>query len=170
MRRLNFSAWLVALSLLLGGGLSIATADPAAAKAGPVTLHKGNNLVTLTWVDRAKGAAFVGTIGNLAIDGLSAQPDPHTENFEVGGELEGRESFTLKLSLVSAKATEIEFRAVGKLGKSQIRGTAQLSLPATTTGSANLSFTGSLGATAISGDIPLPAGTTDHVTGTLKVG
>jgi hypothetical protein len=52
----------------------------------------------------------------------------------------------------------------------QLRGTAQPSLPTTATGSANLSFTGRLGGTAISGDVPLPVDTTDHVTGNIKVG
>jgi hypothetical protein len=170
MRRLKFSAFLLSVSLLLGAGLALATADPAGAKAGPVALHKGNNPVTLTWVARTNGAAFVGTIGNLAIDGASVQPDPHSEDFNVAGKLEGRESFTVKLSYVGTKGTVVTFRAIGKLGGAPLRANAQLSLPTTATGSANLSFTGSLGGTAISGEVPLPADTTDHITGNIKVG
>jgi hypothetical protein len=170
MQKLKFSVLLLAVPFLVIGGLTVVTADPAVAKSGPVTLHKGSNLVTLTWVARTNGAAFVGTIGNLAIDGASVQPQPHSENFDVTGKLEGRESFTVKLSLVSAKATGVSFRGTGELGTAQLRGTARLSLPTTATGSANLSFTGTLGGTAISGNVPLPADTTDHVTGKIKVG
>jgi hypothetical protein len=67
------------------GGLTLVTADPADAKTGPVTLHRGSNLVTLTWVARTSGAAIVGTIANLDIYGVSVQPDPHTEDFDVAG-------------------------------------------------------------------------------------
>jgi hypothetical protein len=96
--------------------------------------------------------------------------NPSQEKFDVTGKLEGREGFAVTLTLVSAKATAVSFRATGKLGEARLRAAAQLSLPATATGSADLSFTGTLGGTAISGNVPLPVDTTDHVAGSIKVG
>jgi len=170
MRGAKLSALLLAMSLTLIAGLTAATADPAAGKAAPVTLHKGSDRITLTWVARSNGAAFVGTIGNLAIYGSSRQPDPDSENFDVLGQLEGRTDFNVNLSLIGAKPTGLTFRATGKLGHAQILGTAELALPASTTGNASLSFAGTLGGIAISGTVPLPTDTTDHVAGKIKVG
>jgi hypothetical protein len=170
VRGIKLSALVLATSLTLTGALTIATAESAAGKSGPVTLHKGSDRITLTWVARANGAGFVGTIGNLSIDGASVQPDPHLGTFDVSGQLEGKTNFNVKLSVIGATATEIIFRATGKLGATQVRGKAALALPTSPTGNGSLSITGTLGGKAISGTIPLPADTTDHVAGKIKVG
>jgi hypothetical protein len=169
MRRFKPSALLLVASLALSAGIAVALADPAAGK-GPVTLHKGSDKITLTWVARANGAGFIGTIGNLTIEGSSVQSNPHSENFAVSGQLEGKTNFNVNLALIGAKPTELTFRATGKLGAATIRGKAEIDLPASATGNASISLTGTLGGKAISGTIPLPADTTDHVAGKIKVG
>jgi hypothetical protein len=170
MRGIKSAVPVLVTTLILSAGLTVTTASPASAKAHPVTLHKGNDAITLTWVSRPKGAGFIGTIGNLSVEGVSKQSAPHSEIFHVAGQLEGKTNFTLLLSLIGAKPTELTFRATGKVGASNLRGKVEIALPASATGDASLSLTGTLGTMAISGTIPLPADTTDHVSGEITLG
>jgi hypothetical protein len=62
MRGIKFSALLLGASLVFSGGLTLATAVPAAAKAGPVTLHKGNDRIMLTGIARTNGNHVAGTV------------------------------------------------------------------------------------------------------------
>lgn len=110
MRWIKSSALFLAASLTLGAGLTALTADPAAGTTGQATLHKGSDKITLTWVARKNGAAFLGTIGNLSIEGSSVQPDPDVGTFDVSGKLEGKTNLHLTLSLASAKPTALAFR------------------------------------------------------------
>ena len=109
MRWIKSSALFLAASLTLGAGLTALTADPAAGTTGQATLHKGSDKITLTWVARKNGAAFLGTIGNLSIEGSSVQPDPDVGTFDVSGKLEGKTNLHLTLSLASAKPTALAF-------------------------------------------------------------
>ena len=169
MRWIKPSALLLVASLLLGAGLTVVPADPVAGKEKPVTLHKGNDKITLTWVARTNGTAFIGTIGNVSIDGSSVQPNPDAANFVVTGQLEGSTNLKLALSLVAAKATALTFRATGTIGEQALKGKVAIAIPASATGSGSLSLSGTLGGRAITGYVPLPADTTNHVAGTMKV-
>jgi hypothetical protein len=169
MRWIKSSALLLAASLILGAGLTVVTADPVAGKENPVRLHKGNDKITLTWVARTNGTAFVGTIGNLSIDGSSVQPNPDAADFVVTGQLEGKTNLKLTVSLVAAKATALTFRATGTIGDEALKGKVAIAIPASATGSGSLSLSGTLGGRAISGNVPLPADTTNHVAGKIRV-
>ena len=170
MRWIKPSALFVAASLTLGAGLAAVTADPAAGKTGQVTLHKGSDKITLTWVARANGAAFLGTIGNLSIEGSSMQPDPAVGTFDVSGKLEGKTNLHVTLSLTGAKPTALTFRANGNIGGAKLKGTVEIALPVSATGSGSLTLKGTLGGRPISGNIPLPADTTNQVAGKISVG
>jgi hypothetical protein len=62
MRGIKFSALLLTSSLIVSGGLTLATATPAAAKASPVTLHKGNDRIMLTGIVGTNGNHAAGTV------------------------------------------------------------------------------------------------------------
>jgi hypothetical protein len=170
VRWIKSSALLLAASLTLGAGLAVVTAGPVAAKERPVTLHKGNNKITLTWVSRANGTAFLGTIGNVSIEGSSVQPNPNAADFDVTGQLEGKTNLKLTLALMAANARALTFRATGTIGDEALKGKVAIAIPASPTGNGSLSLSGTLGGKAISGNVPLPADTTNHVAGKIKVG
>ncbi len=169
MRWIKSSALFLAASLTLGAGLTALTADPAAGTTGQATLHKGSDKITLTWVARKNGAAFLGTIGNLSIEGSSVQPDPDVGTFDVSGKLEGKTNLHLTLSLASAKPTALAFRANGNIGSAKLKGAVEIAFPDSATGSGSLTLRGTLGGKAVSGTISLPADTTNHVAGRINI-
>jgi hypothetical protein len=62
MRGIKFSALLLASSLIVSGGLTLATATPAAAKTSPVTVHQGIDRITLTGIAETNGNHVAGTV------------------------------------------------------------------------------------------------------------
>lgn len=62
MRGIKFSALLLAASLFGGGGLTLATATPAAAKTASVTVHQGNDRIMLTGIAQTNGNHLAGTV------------------------------------------------------------------------------------------------------------
>jgi predicted S18 family serine protease len=62
MRGIKFSALLLAASLIVSGGLTLATATPAAAETAQVTVHKTNDGIMLTGIARTDGNHVAGTV------------------------------------------------------------------------------------------------------------
>jgi hypothetical protein len=149
--------------------------DAGAATTQLATAHrplpKGTYQIALLWKVEAHRAVFTGRLGRIVLSGTSTEKGRYVPVFDAVGKL-GAQKFKLVLSAAPSGAaitSGLVFHVTGTVGAEPVRGDAHMAANVST-GSGNISFSGSVGPWVVSGSTPIMSSPRSSVDGLITVG
>jgi len=154
----------MSVSLLTVGVVGFAPGESGATTAPKtIPLQRGSLRLHVTSSATAAGTSLSGTLGKFRLSGQLTQPNPSAATYVLKGLLDGLNLHVVVVEGVSGNA--LTFSAKGSVGNKTMSATG--ALRASSAGTFTLTFAGKIGATKISGRIPLSS--FRSVTGAVKV-